>query len=138
MRKLKSSIVTLEQWAEIEIRDGQTVTTLYPSNAELLKHGKAMDPQPNLAYRRINFLAHVPLEYYWTTSDPMRRRWGGHCIQRMSVETWLKVIVEEESRLGKHLGPCGGILPRPKERGGCDCPQCSAATDRLEPITVSP
>ncbi|HMF75412.1 MAG TPA: hypothetical protein VK604_07085 [Bryobacteraceae bacterium] len=132
MKKNKQRIVTLEQWAEVEICDGRTKTTLYPSNQELAKKGKDMDPQPDMVYRRINFRGSVPIEYYWTTSDPTRRRRGGHCIQRMSVETWLKVSAIEELRTGKHLGPCGGILPRPPERGGCDCPQCTAATARLE------
>ncbi len=138
MKRNKTRIATLEQWVEVEIRDGQTVTTLYPPNAEMVKKGKEMDPPPDLVYRRINFRTIVPLEYYWTTSDPQRRRFGGHCIQRMSVETWLKVIAVEELRAGKHIGPCGGILPRPKERGGCECAQCTAATARLEALQAQP
>jgi hypothetical protein len=132
MKKNKQRIVTLEQWAEVEIRGGRTFTTLYPSNAELRKKGQEMESRPDLVYRRINFRGPVPVEYHWTTSDPLRRRVGGHCIQRMSLESWLQVSALEECREGKHLGPCGGILPRPKERGECDCPQCAAATARLE------
>jgi hypothetical protein len=131
MKKNKQRVITLEQWAEIEVDAGRTVTTLYPSNAELWKKGQDMDPPPDLVYRRINFRTGVPLEYQWTTSDPLRRSRGGHCIQRMSLETWLRISVEEEGKWGKHLGPCGGILPRPKERGACDCPQCIAAALRL-------
>jgi hypothetical protein len=132
MKKSKQRIVTLEQWVEVESLNGKTVTTLYPSNAEMQKKGRDMDPQPTLVYRRLNFRSGIPVEYHWTTHDPLRRERGGHCIQRMSLATWLKIIVVEE-RIGvKHVGPCGGILPRPKERGGCDCPQCVAAAERLE------
>jgi hypothetical protein len=132
MKKNKKRIITLEQWVEVEVQCGKTVTTLYPPNAEMRKKGLEMDPPPDRVYRRLNFRAGVPLEYYWTTKDEQRRRRGGHCIQRMSLKTWLNIIPLEELKPGQHLGPCGGILPRPKERGGCDCPACTAATQRLE------
>jgi hypothetical protein len=132
MKKNKQRIITLEQWVEVAVKCGKTVTTLYPSNAELRKKGEEMDPKPDLVYRRINFRSGVPIEYHWTTRDPVRRSRGGHCIQRMLPERWLKVSAEEELHPDGHIGPCGGIMPRPKERGGCDCPACTAATARLE------
>ncbi len=40
---------------------------------------------------------------------------------------------EKEKALGAgHLLPCGGNLPRPEERGGCDCPTCSKNRAILE------
>jgi hypothetical protein len=132
MKKNKKRIITLEQWVEVETNCGKTVTKLYPSNAELRKKSLEMDPPPDLVYRRINFGAGVPLEYHWTTKDELRRRQGGHCIQRMALATWLQIIQREELRPGQHLGACGACMPRPKERGGCDCPVCTAATRRLE------
>jgi hypothetical protein len=133
MKKAKQRIVTLEQWVEVDRRDGKTITTLYPSNAELRKKGQDMDPPPTLVYRRLNFRSAIPVEYHWTTKDPLRQERGGHCIQRMTLGTWF-IISRKEEACGPHLGPCGGIVPRPKARGGCDCPQCVAAMERLEAL----
>lgn len=131
-KKKTRTIVTLEQWVEVRIRNGKTETTLYPSNEELLKRKEKMEPPPNIVYRRLNFVDGVPPEYYWTTNDPGRRKLGGHGIQRMSVETWLETIEAEERRGTGHLGPCSDPLPRPKERGGCECPACTFHQRRLE------
>ena len=136
MKKAKQRIITLEQWVEVERREGKTVTTLYPSNADLRKKGREMDPPPTLVYRRINFRSAIPFEYKWTTNDPLRHARGGHCIQRMTLAIWFKISASEEIEPGAHLGPCGGIMPRPKERGGCDCPQCIAAVERLEGLRL--
>lgn len=131
-KKSERKIVTLEQWVEVRVRDGKTVTTLYPSNAVLRERAQKMDPPPDMVYRRLNFLDVVPTEYYWTTDDTARRRNGGHGIQRMAVDTWLETIAHEE-RLGNgHVGPCTRPLPRPKSRGGCDCEVCAGIRARCE------
>jgi len=129
-KKKTEKVVALEQWVEIKIRAGKTVTTLYPSNAELRKIGEAMDPQPQLVYRRLNFESCVPAEYSWTTNDFAQRRRGGSCIQRLSLETWLFAIAEEENDKAGHLH-AAEVMPRPKSRGGCECPTCKAAERRL-------
>jgi hypothetical protein len=127
--KSQEKTVTLEQWVEIEICEGRTVTTLYPPNEEMLKQLKEMDPKPQLVYRRLNFRGSVPPEYHWTTHDEERRANGGHGIQRMLVETWLTTIAGETDG---HLGPCFAPMPRPLSRGGCDCPTCTKARDYWE------
>jgi len=132
MAKKQPKIETLEQWVEVRVRDGKTETTLYPSNEELLKRKAKMDPPPDLVYRRLNFVNGVPEEYHWTTYDPRRRENGGHGIQRMTPERWLETI-ELEKRMGTgHLGPCGDPMPRPKERGGCECPACRMNQAKLD------
>ena len=132
-KKKPRTIVTLEQWVEIRIRDGKTETTLYPSNEVLLERKKKMDPPPNIVYRRMNFVDGVPPEYYWATDDPRRREFGGHGIQRMAVDTWLQTIAEEAQRGTGHVAPCSDLLPRPQERGGCNCPVCTFHQRRLAP-----
>ena len=127
--KGQEQIVTLEQWAEIEICEGRTVTTLYPANEEMLKRLEEMDPKPHLVYRRLNFRHGVPPEYYWATNSEAQRATGGHGIQRMRVETWLTTIAGEEDG---HLGPCLEPLPRPLSRGGCDCTTCREAREYWE------
>jgi len=131
-KKKGRTIVTLEQWVEIRIRDGKTETTLYPSNEVMLERKAKMDPPPNIVYRRLNFVDGVPPEYYWTTNDPRRREFGGHGIQRMAVDTWLETIAEEAQRGTGHVAPCSDLLPRPKERGGCNCPACTFHQRRLD------
>ena len=135
-KKKERTIVTLEQWVEVRIRDGKTETTLYPANEEMLKRKEKMNPPPSIVYRRLNFVHGVPMEYYWTTPDSRRRRNGGHGIQRMSVEDWLATIAEEARNGTGHVGPCKDPLPRPKERGGCECPSCVANQRKLDERTA--
>jgi hypothetical protein len=130
-KKLKKTPI-LDQWIEIEVEDGKTVTKLYPSNEQLIKEGQAMLPPPEMVYRRLHFVGPVPPEYYWTTDDLTAREMGGMGNQRMTVETWLKVIERERAAGTGHVGPCGGNLPRPHERGGCDCEVCTRNRDVLE------
>ena len=138
-KKLRK-IPVLDQWVEIAVKDGKTVTTLYPSNEKLIREGQIMLPPPEMVYRRLNFVNGVPPEYYWTTRDEETRTYGGMGIQRMTVDTWLDVIEREKVDPESHIGPCGGNLPRPQERGGCDCPVCShnraiLENDPLDPLT---
>ncbi len=132
-RKKQRKPVILNQWIEIEIEKGQTVTRLYPSNEKLIKEGKTMLPPPDLVYRRLNFPASVPPEYHWATSNAQAREWGGTGIQRMRVETWLEVIERERAEGTGHIGPTGvGNLPRPPENGVCECQVCTRALANAE------
>lgn len=123
--KKSRKLVILNQWIEIEIEDGRTVTKLYPSNEQLIKEGKAMLPAPDLIYRRLNFPTCVPPEYRWATRNPQAWERGGTGIQRMTVDTWLRVIEREKALGTGHVGPTGvGSLPRPAEHGECECEVC--------------
>jgi hypothetical protein len=125
-KKNQRKIVTLEQWVEVEIHDGETVTKLYPSNEELIKRGQEMDPPPEMVYRRLNFRRGVPVEYEWATSDPEVRKRAWHGIQRMGVDTWLEQIEQEKKNGSGHLEATDAALPRPESRGGCECRACTA------------
>ncbi len=129
----KRKITVLEQWVEIEVApSGKTVTTVHPSNEILQQDGEKKWPAPELVYRRLHFVHGVPHEYAWATSDERIRAAGGVGIQRMTVETW-RALIEKEKALGTgHLLPCGGNLPRPEERGGCDCAACARNRAILE------
>jgi hypothetical protein len=136
-KKAGQKIVTLEQWVEVTVREGKTATTLYPPNEALRERAQKMDPPPDMVYRRLNFIDCVPVEYYWTTDDPVRRTNGGHGIQRMAVDTWLEAIAREEQLGNGHVGPCSQPLPRPKSRGGCDCEVCAALRERCERLGIA-
>jgi len=130
--KKQRKIQVLEQWVEVEVENGVTKTTLLPSNEELIEVGKTMDPPPEYVYRRFHFLNGVPEEYGWAGGTAEIRERGGAGVQRMLVDTWLDVIEREKERGDGHIGPCGGNLPRPKERGGCDCEVCTKNAAILE------
>jgi hypothetical protein len=121
----KRKIVTLEQWVEVRVEDGKVTTTLYPSNERLLEEGMKMAPPPDLVYRRINFPDGVPEMYNWCGPTREVREFGGCGIQRMTLDTWLMVIEQEKIYSDGRIGGTGiGNLPRPEERGGCECPAC--------------
>ncbi len=126
--KKQKKITRLEQWIEVRILDGKTVTKLYPSNEKLIQDGQKMWPAPEFVYRRINFPDGIPDEYLWTVppdGGPDLGR-GGCGIQRMTVDTWLDVIELEKLREDGHIGPTGvGNLPRHQSTGGCNCPTCT-------------
>ncbi len=129
--KKMRKIAVLDQWVEVEIEDGKTVTTLFPSNEKLIEAGKRMLPPPELVYRRMNFRDGVPEEYHWTGTEEQRN--ARHGIQRMTTDTWLQVIQREKLRGDGHIGRTGvGNLPRPRERGGCDCPVCTTNQEILD------
>jgi hypothetical protein len=137
--KKQRKMVILNQWIEVEFENGQTVTTLYPSNEELIEEGKAMFPPPDMVYRRLNFPATIPPEYYWVTENPEARARGGTGIQRMMVDTWLEVIEREKADGTGHVGPTGsGSLPRPIENGVCECAVCTRNAAILERMQNEP
>jgi hypothetical protein len=131
-KKKRREIIRLEQWVEIEICDGQTVTTLYPPNEVLRKEALEMDPPAEFVYRRLNFPHGVPFEYGWATDDPLRCARGGHGVQRMTFQTWQEMIERERLSGSEHLSACHAQLPRPEEHGPCDCPTCLACAERIE------
>ena len=130
-KKKQRKIIRLEQWIEVHVIDGKTVTTLYPSNEELIKRGQGMLPPPEYVYRRICFLHGVPPEYFWITEEASKRENGGLAIQRLTVKTWLQAI--EEEKINNPAGHVRGadIVPRPEENGGCDCIACTGAKERI-------
>ncbi len=90
-------IPILDQWIEVTIEDGKTITTLHPPNEQLLKEGNAMQPPPEMVYRRFYFSNGVPEEYAWTTRNDEIRKYGGMAIQRMTVDAWLALIQKENN-----------------------------------------
>ncbi len=133
--KKPKKITILDQWVHIWVEDGETISEKYPSNEELRREGERMDPPPSLVYRRLDFANGIPDEYQWVTRDPYQRQYGGCGIQRLSVERWLEVIQQEDKMAGEHVGPTGeGNRPRPKERGGCECPVCTINAAKFEKL----
>lgn len=132
-QKKQRKLTILNQWIEVEVVEGRTVTKLYPSNEKLIEEGKAMLPAPDLVYRRFHFPSGVPTEYHWATKNPQARERGGMGIQRMTVDHWLHLIEREKREGTGHLGPTGvPNLPRPAEHGVCECEVCTRLAELSE------
>jgi hypothetical protein len=122
----------VDQWVEVEVKDGVTTTTRYPGDEEVLtciaEKTKQTGREVDMVYRRLNFVHGVPPEYGWTTKDPMKIKYGGHSIQRLRVEDWKDLLPLEA---GGHMMGCRYYMPRPEASGGCECSSCRAATARI-------
>jgi hypothetical protein len=125
MKKNNKRFIRHEQWIEIEIREGKTVTLFYPPNAEFEELRLKMDPPPDMIYRRFNFVHGVPLEYMWIEPTPEFHKYGGMFLQRITVAEWPD-IVEEEKWLGNKLAVSARFpQPRPEVLGPCPCARCT-------------
>ena len=133
IKNKKDRTQVVGQWFEIEVVDGVTKTTAYPANEEvekkIAKKEEATGRPVELVYRRLNFINGVPPEYEWTTEDPLRLKFGFMGIQRLRVADWRKHILSET---GGHLQPSYFHMPRPEDRGGCDCQACREMAKRLQ------
>lgn len=129
MKKIKRKLpkpITHEQWIEVTRKDGQTITTLYPPNAEFERLRLEMDPPAELIYRRYNFVHGVPAEYLWTNPSLNARMHGGAYLQRMKVEDWTSLL-DLELREGNTIArPCNNAQRRPAAYGPCPCRRCTA------------
>jgi hypothetical protein len=126
IRSKKPKLKLLEQWIDIQVSVGQTISTFYPPNDELEQLRLDMDPPPDLVYRRMNFVGPVPSEYNWTDPRDQGRRYGGHCLQRLTVEDWLWVLKEERQLATGHAVSGCDPQPRPEQFGPCPCFRCKA------------
>jgi hypothetical protein len=133
LKKKKDRTLVVGQWFEIEVVAGVTRTTAYPSNEEVEKliaeKEEATGRPVELVYRRLNIINGIPDEYKWTTDDPLKHKFGGLSVQRLRVADWRKHIIEEA---GGHLMPSHFHMPRPEDRGGCDCQACREMAKRLQ------
>lgn len=112
----------LEQWIEVRIVDGKTVTRLYPPNEKLILEGQAKLPPPEMVIRRINFPDGIPPEYeFLGVRDEEHRRNGGLALQRMTVNMWLEAIEKEKQAGTGHLGP---VFNLPDFTEQCECAAC--------------
>ena len=125
IKKKKIRPVTHDQWIEIARKDGKTVCTFYPPNAEFERLRHELDPPPVLIYRRLNFINGVPREYEWTNPTVSVRQFGGHYLHRLTIDEWLSALEQE-----RHEGNVRVVFrrgqPRPPEFGPCPCDRCTA------------
>ncbi len=116
--------IQLEQWIEVRVEDGKTVSTFYPPNEEIVQSLAKMNPKPDLIYRRLNFVDGVPDEYRWAKTPATFQMYGGMFVQRILPEEWPRLRAEElvgKGHAKKALYP----QPRPESWGPCPCPECT-------------
>ena len=132
-KKFKKRI-RLEQWVEVTIVDGKTVTLQVPTNIEMIRKGQTMWPPPDHVYRRIFFPQGVPMDYRWLkVDDPAQYDMGIWFIQRVTIDDWLLMIEREEKTGTGHIGrPIrDNLLAEPGARV-CYCPSCRIARRKQE------
>ncbi len=132
-QKKKQKTVTHQQWIEITRVNGVTVSTFYPPNHEFEKIRLKLDPQPELIYRRLNFVHGVPPEYWWTKPTKDVEQYGGHFLQRVSLADWQKVLELESMPGNKHVRSSHKFVPRPEDMGPCPCPNCTRERGEIVP-----
>jgi len=122
-----------EQWIEITVENGKTVSTFYPPNDEFEKLMREMDPKPDLIYRRMNFVHGVPVEYAWLEPSPEVRLYGGLFLQRVLPSEWPYVRLLESLAPGHHVVSAPNPQPRPAAWGPCPCPACTEERETGQP-----
>ena len=104
-RRSRTQANRVEQIVEVEIEDGECITTCYPSNEEVIET-VAKRPAPPLYIARLMMFpdGFVPPEYAW--AQPVRIEKGEvpRKLQRILWQHWLDVIERENAAPG-HIGP---------------------------------
>ena len=78
-------------------RNGETVTTYSPSNAELFRELKRTVYPPEQAYRYFEFPNGIPPEYYSFTEREDYRSEKGHTIEQIGpVAAWIADATKEQ------------------------------------------
>lgn len=91
----------LVQWARIETQSwdpgvpNKTVTTLHPTNKELLERVKELGHLPFYVTRVLEFVHGVPPEYNWCNPTHMERLNFSCSVQNLYYRDWLRVLEHE-------------------------------------------
>ncbi len=102
--------LTVEQYVEAEVIEGQTKTSYYPSNQELIKEAAERRRLPIFFERYISFPNGVPPEYEWTRANDFQKCRETMGVQKMSYKMWLDLIEREAASGSNHVGP---LVPLP-------------------------
>jgi hypothetical protein len=123
------AIHVLDQWVDVEIKNGRTATKLDPSNEQLLEDRKIMKPPPEQVRRRFDFCNGIPDEYPWCLQTEEQRTMRQWAVQQITLETWLEAIEREKAAGTGHLSDTGEDLPDPKRRTWCYCKVCARTSE---------
>ena len=99
------------QVVEVEVLDGKTYTSYYPTNQELIEDAARHRIDPVSISRLIVFPdGIVPAEYAWATTTHCQHNLCPKATQKMLWSRWLEVIEREKASGTGHIGP---LFPRP-------------------------
>jgi hypothetical protein len=91
---------TISQKILVQVRRGETITRMSPTNAELFQETRRALYPPEQAYRYFEFPDGIPPEYYSFTDREDYRREKGHTIEQTGpLAAWL-AVAEQEQKLG--------------------------------------
>ena len=82
---------------------GNTLTSMHPTNERLLAESKIMQPPPELVYRGIHFDYPFPPEYSWVLEEIPGDT--SYRLQMLTFDQWLAALEREKLIPGGHIGP---------------------------------
>jgi hypothetical protein len=98
--------VRIEQIVEVEVVEGECITSFYPPNEEILETVANQPAPPLYVARWIHFPnGCVPAEYAWANPVPTKEGEIPHTMQRVLWHHWLDLIAREEATATGHIGP---------------------------------
>jgi hypothetical protein len=98
--------VRIEQIVEVEVVEGECITSFYPPNEEILETVANQPAHPLYVARWIHFPnGCVPAEYAWANPVPTKEGEIPHTMQRVLWHHWLDLIACEEATATGHIGP---------------------------------
>ena len=101
MPKLEK-VPSMTQYVTVRVVDEKTVTTLSPSNEELLEQSKAMEPPPVRVFRMLHISPWAPEEYWWAQDLPGQSKSREQVVK---FDEWLQALEREKETEGGHVGP---------------------------------
>ena len=93
------------QIVEVEIINGKTVTSLYPSSQELFDLYSSFPTPPIYVKRHLIFPNGIPEEYSWCDPQRLQNSDYPQAVQNMLWPRWLKLIDREKALGSEHIGP---------------------------------
>ncbi len=103
----------ITQVVEVEVIDGQTVTSCYPTNQQLIEQVAKRPKPPVFLERFVTFSSGVPSEYAWANPNELQKLTETVGVQKMTYEWWLRLIKHEKAIGTRHIGPILGPGPEP-------------------------
>lgn len=95
-------VPALQQWVDVTQDGDTTVTTLTPSDEELLALAEKMDPKPQRVHRMLRVWPWLATEYIWAKNLPGTTEVRE---QVMTLDEWRRAREREKAFPGGHVGP---------------------------------
>ncbi|MBV9157850.1 MAG: hypothetical protein JO097_16415 [Acidobacteriaceae bacterium] len=93
------------QVVEVQVLDGKTVTSCYPTDQQIIKEAAQRPKPPIYLERFVLFPNGVPPEYSWANPNEIQKLSETIGVQKMTYDWWLELIKREQAKGTGHVGP---------------------------------